>query len=208
MGQRVALYCRVSTSDQSCDRQERDLLTFSERAGFEVVGIWKEAISGTKDNRPERRKVMALAQERRVDAILVTELTRWGRSTIDLVRTLQDLQAWSVSLIAQTGLQFDLSTPQGKLVASLMAALAEFERDLLRERILSGIAAARAKGKPLGRQHGFRPKSDRIAPKVVQLVKEGRTYRQIARELGICKNTVMGIVQRHRQEARDEDSRV
>lgn len=201
MGQRVALYCRVSTSDQSCDRQERDLLAFSERAGFEVVGVWKETISGAKDSRPERRKIMAMAQDRRVDAVLVTELTRWGRSTLDLVRTLQDLQAWNVSLIAQTGLQFDLTTPQGKLIASMMAALAEFERDLLRERILSGIAAAKAKGKPLGRQLGFRPKSDRIAPKVLQLVKEGRSYRQIARELNVCKNTVMSIVQRSRAEA-------
>lgn len=197
----MALYCRVSTSDQSCDRQERDLLAFSERAGFEVVGVWKETISGAKDSRPERRKVMAIAQDRRVDAVLVTELTRWGRSTLDLVRTLQDLQAWNVSLIAQTGLQFDLTTPQGKLIASMMAALAEFERDLLRERILSGIAAAKAKGKPLGRQLGFRPKSDRIAPKVLQLVKEGRSYRQIARELNVCKNTVMSIVQRSRAEA-------
>ncbi len=200
MGQRVALYCRVSTSDQSCDRQERDLLAFAERAGFEVMGIRKETISGAKDSRPERRKVMAMAQERRVDAILVTELTRWGRSTLDLVRTLQDLQAWNISLIAQTGLQFDLTTPQGKLVALMMAALAEFERDLLRERILSGIAAAKAKGKSLGRRLGFRPKSDRIALKVLQLVKEGRSYRQIARELNVCKNTVMSIVQRSRTE--------
>jgi len=78
---------------------------------FEVAGIWKEAGSGSKDQRPERKKVLALAQDRRVDAILVTELTRWGRSTMDLVQTLHNFQAWNVSLIAQTGLQFDLSTP-------------------------------------------------------------------------------------------------
>jgi putative DNA-invertase from lambdoid prophage Rac len=64
-------------------------------------------------------------------------LTRWGRFMLDLVRTLQDLQAWHVSLVAQSGLQFDLSTSQGKLIASVMAALAEFERDLLRERVRS-----------------------------------------------------------------------
>ena len=106
--------------------------------------IWKEVASGNKDQRRERKKVLALAQDRRLDAILVTELTQWGRSTMDLVQSLHDLQAWNVSLIAQTGLQFDLSTPQGKLVASLMAALAEFERDLIRERIRSGFAAAKA----------------------------------------------------------------
>lgn len=99
----MAIYCRVSTSDQSCERQERDLVAFAQRAGYEVEGIWKEIASGAKDQRPERKKVMALAQDRRIDAILVTELTRWGRSTFDLVQTLHDLQAWSVSLIAQTG---------------------------------------------------------------------------------------------------------
>lgn len=200
LGQRIAIYCRVSTTDQSCERQEWELRAYAERAGFEVVGIWKEVASGSKNQRPERKKVMALAQKRAIDAILVTELTRWGRSTFDLVQTLHDLQAWNVSLIAQTGLQFDLSTPQGKLVASLMAALAEFERDLLRERITSGIAAAKARGKVFGRRPGERPKSDRLAPKVLRFVEEGRSYRAIAKDLGLSKNTVMSIVQRNRTE--------
>jgi len=150
LGQKVALYCRVSTDDQSCERQERDLVAFAQRAGYEVVGIWKEVGSGVKTDRCERKKVMALAQDRRIEAIIVTELTRWGRSTIDLIQTLQQLQAWGVSLRAQTGLDFDLSTPQGKMMASVMAALAEFERDLLSERIRSGLATAKAKGKQIG----------------------------------------------------------
>ena len=79
------------------------------------------------------------------------------RSMLDLLHTLQDLQAWNVSLIAQTGLQLDLRSAQGKLIASLMAALAEFERDLLRERVRSGIAAARKRGVRFGRQHGSTP---------------------------------------------------
>ena len=87
MGQKVALYCRVSTADQSCERQERDLLAFAARAGQEVVGVWKETASGAKQDRLERQKVMALAQARSIEAIVVTELTRW-RSTIDLVHTL------------------------------------------------------------------------------------------------------------------------
>jgi putative DNA-invertase from lambdoid prophage Rac len=193
---RAAIYCRVSTADQNCDRQERDLRDFAERAGYEVVGVFKETASGAKTDRVERKRVMGLAQARQLDAILVTELTRWGRSTIDLVHTLQELQAWGVSLIAQTGLQFDLSTPQGKLIASLMAALAEFERDLTRERIRSGMAAAKAKGRVFGRRPGQRPKSDKLAPKVMELVAEGRSYRWIARELGINKNTVGAIVRR------------
>jgi putative DNA-invertase from lambdoid prophage Rac len=100
---------------------------------------------------------MALAQAREIDAILVTELSRWGRRTIDLVQTLQSLQAWDVSVLAILGLQFDLSTPHGKMIASVMAALAECERDLIRERIKSGIGAAKARGKRLGRQPGQRP---------------------------------------------------
>ena len=197
MGQRAALYCRVSTADQSCDRQERDLCAFAKRSGYEIVGIHKEKASGAKSDRIERKKVMALAQAREIDAVLVTELSRWGRSTIDLVQTLQSLQAWDISVLAISGLQFDLSTPHGKMIASVMAALAEFERDLIRERIKSGIAAAKARGKKLGRQSGQRP-SDRKAAKVIKLVEQGLSYRLIARQVGLSKNTVGAIVQRAR----------
>ena len=107
-------------------------------------------------------EVLALAQAREIDVILVTELTRWGRSMLDLFHTLQDLQAFGVSLVAQTGLQFDLRSAQGKLIASLMAALAEFERDLLRERVRAGIAAAQKRGVVFGRRPGQRVKADRL----------------------------------------------
>ena len=113
MGQkRVAIYCRVSTNDQSCERQEKDLLHYAERAGFVVHAIFKETAPGIKNDRIQRKKVMALAQARVIDAILVTELTRWGRSTIDLMQTIQDLQAWNVSVVAQTGFQFGVVTPK------------------------------------------------------------------------------------------------
>ena len=101
MGQKIAIYCRVSTADQSCVRQERDLLRYAQRAGYEVIGVWKETISGSKKKQVEREKVMSLAQDRRIDAVLVTELTRWGRSTLDLVNTLHELQSWRVSLRAR-----------------------------------------------------------------------------------------------------------
>jgi DNA invertase Pin-like site-specific DNA recombinase len=101
-------------------------LAFAKRAEYEVVGIWKEVGAGVKTNRAERKNVMALAQDRRIEAVIVTELTRWGRSTIDLIQTLQQLQAWGVSLRAQTGLDFDLGTPQGKMMASVMAALTRY----------------------------------------------------------------------------------
>jgi putative DNA-invertase from lambdoid prophage Rac len=197
--QRVAIYCRVSTADQSCQRQERDLLEYATLSGFEVVGVWKETASGVKYNRTERKEVMALAQSHSIDAILVTEMTRWGRSTIDLIETLQSLHSWHVSLVAQTGLQFDLSTPQGRLIAHLMASLAEFERDLVRERVRSGIAAAKARGQKLGRQQGQRVKADKLSPKVLQLVESGYSYRKIAEKLNLSKTTVNDIVKRHRQ---------
>lgn len=201
MGQRAAIYCRVSTADQSCERQERDLVAFADRAGYELLGVFRETGSGAKLDRAERKRVMALAQDRRIDVVLVTELTRWGRSTIDLVQTLQALQAWGVSLIAQTGLTFDLATPHGKMIAGVMASLAEFERDLIRERIKSGLEAARARGKRLGRQVGQRPKSDRLAPKVLELIAAGRSYREVAREVRLSKNTVASIVKRSREQA-------
>ena len=195
----VAIYCRVSTVDQSCDRQQQDLLAYAQRAGFKVVGVWKETASGGKDNRVERQQVMDLAQARQIEVVLVTELTRWGRSTIDLIQTLQLLQSWGVSLIAQTGLQFDLTTSQGRLIAQLMAALAEFERDLVRERVRSGLAAAKARGKVLGRRPGQRIKADVLGPKVIEMVKAGRSYRDIAQVLKLSKTTVSDIVKRHRQ---------
>lgn len=198
MGQRAALYCRVSTADQSCARQERDLTAFAARAGYEVVGVFKETGSGVRLDRAERRNVMALAQARRIDAVLVTELSRWGRSTLDLLHTLKELEAQRVSIMAMNGLAFDLTTPHGRMMATIIAGIADFERELIQERIRSGIAAAKARGKRLGRQPGHRPKSDRLASKVMALVAKGRSYRLIGREVGLSKNTVADIVKRRR----------
>ena len=199
MGQRAAIYARVSTSDQCCERQIVDLTAFADRAGYEIVGTFAETDSGAKLDRAQRQRVMALAQARQIDAVLVTELSRWGRSTVDLLNTLRDLERWKVSVIAMNGLTFDLGSPHGRMMATLLSGIAEFERDLIGERVKSGLAAARARGKKLGRQPGQRPKSDRLAPRVMSAVKEGRSYRWIARDLGISKNTVADIVKRHRQ---------
>ena len=125
----------------------------------------------------------------------MTELSRWGRSTQDLVQTLDDLHSWKVSVLAQTGLSFDLGTSSGKLMGTIMAGLAEFERDLIRERVKSGLAAARDRGVKLGRQPGQRP-SDKKAKRVLELHRGGLSYRLIGRNLGLSKNTVMEIVKR------------
>ena len=109
MGQRAALYARISTTDQSRDRQERDLRAFAERSGYAVIGVFRETGSGAWLDRVARKRVMALAQAREIDVVLVTELSRWGRSTIDLLNTLRHLEAQGVSVIALNGMTFDLS---------------------------------------------------------------------------------------------------
>lgn len=187
MGQSAVIYCRVSTTDQCCDRQERDLMSFAERAGYKVTKTFKETGSGAKLDRIERRKIMALAQARQIKAILVTELSRWGRSTIDLLNTLRELESYSVSVIAMSGMTFDVSSPHGRMMATLLSGIAEFERDLISERVKSGLAAAKARGKKLGRQAGDRPKSGRLAPQVLTRIDEGRSYRWIARDLASAK---------------------
>ncbi len=160
--------------------------------------MFRENASGMKANRAARAEVMKLAQARRIDAILVTELSRWGRSTQDLLDTLNRLAGWRVSVVAMSGMTFEVDTPHGRMMATMLAGIAQFERDMLSERVRSGLAAARARGRKLGRQTGDRPKSDRLAPKVLALVAEGRSYRWIARDLGLSKNTVAAIVGRAR----------
>ena len=185
---RVAIYCRVSTHDQNCERQERDLVEYAQRLGYEVVGIWSEFGSGVKLDRVKRKEIMAIARKGKIDAVLVTELTRWGRSTIDLINTLNDLHSWKVSLIAQTGMQFDLSTPAGNLMLTIMAGLAEFERSLIQERIKSGVALARSKGKVFGRKPGS--KADKYRNDIKLLNEEGKSIRVIATKLRIDKGMV------------------
>ena len=136
--------------------------------------------------------MLALAQAREIDAVLVTELSRWGRSTQDLLVTLYQLAGWNVSVVAMSGMTFELGTLHGRMMATMLAGIAQFER------VKSGLAAAKVRGRKLGRQPGHRPKSDCLAPRVLRLVGEGRSYRRIARDLGVGKNTVAGIVQRNR----------
>ncbi len=199
MGRRAAIHARVSTAARSCERQVSELTSFAERCGYDVAGTFKETASGASANRAARKNVMDLAQARQIDAVLVSELSRWGRSTQDLLATLHRLAGWKVSVVAMNGMTFELETPHGRMMATMLAGIAQFERDLISERVKSGLAAAKARGKKLGRQPGQRPKSDRLAPKVLKAVGEGRSYRWIARDLGISKNTVVDIVKRHRR---------
>jgi putative DNA-invertase from lambdoid prophage Rac len=190
---RAAIYCRVSTEDQSCERQERDLVAFAERAGYQVVGIYKEVASGARDDRKVRAKIITQAQGRHIDTVLVTELTRWGRSTLDLINTVEALASYRVSLVAQTGMTFDLATPQGKLMLTMLAGFSQFERDLIAERTKSGLASAVAKGVKLGRPCGNKT-DEAHREAVLELHKLGFSIRPIANKLKISKDTVSRIL--------------
>jgi putative DNA-invertase from lambdoid prophage Rac len=185
---RVAIYARVSTQDQNCDRQIADLQNYAQLAGYRIVATHAEKASGTKNDRIERKAVINLARARRIDAVLVTELSRWGRSTIDLMHTLNDLASYNVSLIAETGMTFDLSTPHGKLIAQILSSMAEFERDLICERISSGIANAKAKGKKFGRPTGGKI-ADSCA-RINELRSQNMSVRAIARQVGLSKSAI------------------
>ena len=105
-----------------------------------------------------------------------------------------------VSVVAMCGMTFEVDTPHGRMIVTILAGIAQFERDMLSERVRSGRAAARARGRKLGWQVGYRPKSDRLAPKVLALIPESRGYRWIARDLSLSKNAVAAIVGRARME--------
>ena len=109
-----------------------------------------------QDRRILGRKIPQIVREQ-IDVILVIELSRWGRSTIDLLNTLRELESWRVSVIAMNGMAFDLSSPHGRMLATFLSGIAEFERDLISERVKSGLAAAKARGKKLGRRTGSGP---------------------------------------------------
>ena len=191
MVHKVAIYARVSTADQSCARQIAELTTYAERSGFEIVGTFPEIGTGAKIGRVQRNKVRDLARRRLIDMILVSELSRWGRSTSDLRSTIEELAEKGVAIRALNGPDFDITTAQGKLMLNLLASVSEFERDLLSERIKSGIAHARSNGTKSGRAVG-RPPFKR-SEDVKNLLAAGVSVRNIARQLAISKTTVMKI---------------
>lgn len=120
-----------------------------------------------------------------------------GRSTTDLLATLKKLESRRVSLVTLNGMALDLTTLHGRMMATLLAGIVEFEHKLVQERSRSGIAAARTRSKQLGRQPRQWPKSDRLAPRVLALIAQGYSYRLVGREVRLSKNTVEEIVKRN-----------
>jgi putative DNA-invertase from lambdoid prophage Rac len=186
---KAVIYARVSTSDQDCGRQVADLQEFATNRGYEVVEVIRETASGAKNDRKERARVMQLARHGKINAILVTELSRWGRNTQDLLTTLQQLAEWSVSVIAMNGLDFDLSSATGKLMVTIVAGVSTFERDLLAERVRSGMKVAKAAGKHVGRPST----THKHAAAVLAKLEAGLSVRETASALKISPTTVQKI---------------
>ena len=184
---RAAIYARVSTRDkgQDADLQLRELREYAQQRGWTVTSEYlDEGISGSKDSRPEFNRLMLDAKQRRIDYVLVWKLDRFGRSLKHLVNALAELEALSVSFVSLRD-AFDLTTPAGRLMFGVVAAMAEFERDLIRERVKAGIANARAKGRRVGRQPIV---IDRA--KLAAMRADGQTIRAIAQRLGCSRSFV------------------
>jgi DNA invertase Pin-like site-specific DNA recombinase len=150
---RVALYARVSTSNkgQDVDLQLNELRQHCESKGWIITKEYVDrGISGAKSSRPQLDKLMAAAGQKQFDAVLVWKLDRFGRSVRHLVNAIADLESNQIAFISFKD-NIDLSTPQGRLMFQIIAAMAEFERELIRERVKSGMANARAKGRQIGR---------------------------------------------------------
>ena len=186
---RVGVYARVSTHDQqTLPLQRRKMREYVRDRGFEITLEYQEIGSGAK-TRPMREELMRAARRREVDVIVVWKLDRWGRSVADLVSTLNELRELGVGFVSLTE-AMDFSTPSGRAMAGLLSVFAEFERDLLRERVKAGIAHARAEGKSHGRPRTAANK----ASDVRKLHKEGKNNSQIARELEISRASVIAIL--------------
>ena len=184
---RTGLYARVSTlkRGQDTDVQLRELREYAKQRGWLVAGEYvDQGVSGSKDSRPELNRLMLDAKQRKVDVVLVWKLDRFGRSLKHLVNALAELEAVGVAFVSLRD-AFDLTTPAGRLMFGVVAAMAEFERDLIRERVKAGIANAKAKGRRVGRKPVALDRA-----RLVALHSEGRTIREIAATLGCSRSLV------------------
>ena len=186
---KVGLYARVSTQEQqTLPLQLRALRTYAKQRGWTIVQQIQDVGSGASD-RPQRELLLYAARRRELDAILVWRLDRWGRSVADLVVTLKELAELGVGFVSLTE-ALDLTTSTGRALAGLLAVFAEFEREILRERVKAGIAHARQEGGP----HGRPPTARRQARRVKRLYARGVSKAEIARRLRIGRTSVRRIL--------------
>ena len=179
---RVAIYGRVSTANhgQDVSMQTRELGEFAQTRGWRLVDSYLDiGISGAKDKRPELDRLMADAHRRKFDVVIVWKFDRFARSVSHLLRALENFNALGIAFVSLSE-QMDTTTPAGKMVFTVLGAVAELERSLIVERVKAGLRNARAKGKSLGR-----PPKPVDATTVARLRKEGRSWRAIASQLGV-----------------------
>jgi DNA invertase Pin-like site-specific DNA recombinase len=191
---RVGLYLRVSTSEQTTRNQRRELKAVAERHGWEIVSIFEDdGISGAKgrEKRPGLDAMLKAVARRDVDMVAAWSVDRLGRSLTHLVSILQDLHAKDVDLyLHQQGL--DTSTPSGRAMFQMLGVFAEFERALIRERVVAGLARAKDEGTQLGRPRLEDTDSKKVKAVVSQLA-QGKGVKRIARDLEIGVGTVIRI---------------
>jgi DNA invertase Pin-like site-specific DNA recombinase len=182
---RVAIYARVSTKDQSCALQLRDLKTYCTARRFTVFREYIDVgESGAKNSRPELNSLMADARKRKFDAILVWRFDRFARSTKHLLLALEEFRSLSIQFVSYQE-NIDTTSPLGQALFTIVSAVAQLERDLIRERVTAGIRNARACGKQLGRPRRIVNQDD-----LIRLKTEGASLREIAKKLGLGYGTV------------------
>jgi DNA invertase Pin-like site-specific DNA recombinase len=187
---RVAIYSRVSTNDQSVDMQVSDLRQYCEQRGFKIYKEYSDqGISGTKDHRPGLDQLMSDARKRKFDAVLCWRFDRFARSTKHLITALEEFRHLGIDFISYQE-NIDTSSPLGKAIFTIVAAIAELERNIIVERIRGGIRRAKEKGKLLGR-----PKKLNLdVGELLLLKEEGLSFRRIARKVNASPATVYKIL--------------
>jgi len=188
MATRAALYVRVSTNEQTPASQLDGLGAYAEARGFEVIEEYVDAgVSGAAGaRRPALDRLVADARRRRFDVVAITKLDRLARSVRHLVELAAEFEALGVDLVV-TDQAIDTSTPSGRLLFHVLSSIAEFERDLIRERTRDGLAAARRRGQVLGRP---RVLDRRAQDRARRLRRAGKTLREIAGLVGVSRATV------------------
>jgi DNA invertase Pin-like site-specific DNA recombinase len=184
---RAAIYARVSTTNHGQDAtlQTHDQHQFAEARGWEVFDDYvDQGVSGSKDSRPELNRLMADARRRKFDIVLVWKLDRFGRSLRHLVNALAEFESLGIAFVSLSD-NLDLGTPSGRLMFNIIGAMAEFERELIRERVRAGMKNAKAKGARIGR-----PRVTVDAAEIALLRDSGLSLRRIAVHLGVSLGTV------------------
>jgi putative DNA-invertase from lambdoid prophage Rac len=186
---RAGLYARVSTHDQqTLPMQLAAMRDYARKRGWDVVVEVKDVGSGAA-LRQKREELLAAARRRDIDLVVVWRLDRWGRSLVDLVNTLQELVSLKVGFVSLSE-ALDLTTASGRALAGMLAVFAEFERDILRDRVKAGIAQARKEGKP----HGRPITAGLHLQKVKELFRKGVSKREIAKQIGISRTSVRRLL--------------